>query len=186
MDDGRRCTRAWPLTDGAIALARRQADCGVEAVLISRRSRAAGFIGVRTTSSFVLPYERRLVAAIKEHRPNVFVYTHTCGASEPLDLMMMTGSNGIDTLDPPPRHGRPRAGQANARRPHVHQGQHRPREHAAKGDDDTFARDVRWRLQVGKPGGGYILSSACSVAPRVRPERLALLADLAEQYGRYE
>jgi uroporphyrinogen-III decarboxylase len=38
---------------------------------------------------------------------------------------------------------------------------------------------------AGKPGGGYVLSSACSVAPRVPPENIAVLAEVAEQYGRY-
>jgi uroporphyrinogen-III decarboxylase len=35
------------------------------------------------------------------------------------------------------------------------------------------------------PGGGYILSTACSVAPRVEPWKLELLAPLAEEIGRY-
>jgi uroporphyrinogen-III decarboxylase len=42
------------------------------------------------------------------------------------------------------------------------------------------------RLRIGKPGGGYILSTACSVAPRVEPWKLELLAPLAEEIGRYE
>ncbi|MDQ7051727.1 MAG: uroporphyrinogen decarboxylase family protein [candidate division KSB1 bacterium] len=53
------------------------------------------------------------------------------------------------------------------------------------GTPESIAEDVRWRIEVGKPGGGYILSSACSVAPRTPPEHLKMLADLAETYGRY-
>ena len=41
------------------------------------------------------------------------------------------------------------------------------------------------RIVTGKPGGGYILSTACSVAPRVEPWKLELLTPLAEQIGRY-
>lgn len=44
---------------------------------------------------------------------------------------------------------------------------------------------VRRTLEDGKPGGGYILSTACSVAPRVQPWKLEMLVDLAEEYGRY-
>ncbi|MFZ2643460.1 MAG: uroporphyrinogen decarboxylase family protein, partial [Verrucomicrobiia bacterium] len=40
-------------------------------------------------------------------------------------------------------------------------------------------------IRAGKPGGGYILSTACSVAPRVEPWKLELLAPLAEEIGRY-
>lgn len=36
------------------------------------------------------------------------------------------------------------------------------------------------------PGGGYILSTACSVAPRMQPWKLELLTPLAEEIGRYE
>ena len=39
--------------------------------------------------------------------------------------------------------------------------------------------------RIGKPGSGYILSSACSVAPHVKPERLKRLVELAEKHGRY-
>ncbi len=135
---------------------------------------------------FVLPYERRLVAAIKAHRPNVFVYTHTCGAiGDRLDLMIDTGTNGIDTLDPPPLGtvDLEQAKQTLAGHTFI-KGNIDPVNTLLKGDDDTFARDVRWRLQVGKPGGGYILSSACSVAPRVRPERWRCCRPGA--YGRFE
>ena len=38
---------------------------------------------------------------------------------------------------------------------------------------------------IGMPGSGYILSSACSVAPRVDPQRLMTMTALAEQHGRY-
>jgi uroporphyrinogen-III decarboxylase len=52
-------------------------------------------------------------------------------------------------------------------------------------DDQTFEQAVKQRLIIGKPGGGYILSSACSVAPHVKPERLKRLAVLAMQHGKY-
>ncbi len=42
------------------------------------------------------------------------------------------------------------------------------------------------RIRIGKAGGGYILSTACSVAPRVEPWKLELLTPLAEEIGRYD
>ena len=53
-------------------------------------------------------------------------------------------------------------------------------------DDDTFKRAVIERLRIGMPGSGYILSSACSVAPRVQPQRLETMTALAEEHGRYD
>ncbi len=41
------------------------------------------------------------------------------------------------------------------------------------------------RIRIGMPGGGYILSTACSVAPRVESWKLELLTPLAEEMGRY-
>jgi uroporphyrinogen-III decarboxylase len=41
------------------------------------------------------------------------------------------------------------------------------------------------RITIGKPGGGYILSSACSIAPRVEPWKIELFVPLAEEIGRY-
>ncbi|MHC4229330.1 MAG: uroporphyrinogen decarboxylase family protein [Planctomycetota bacterium] len=52
-------------------------------------------------------------------------------------------------------------------------------------DDETFEQAVKERLSIGKPGSGYILSSACSVAPHVKPERLKRLVELAAQFGKY-
>ncbi len=40
------------------------------------------------------------------------------------------------------------------------------------------------RIRIGKPGGGYILSTACSVPPKMEPWKLELLAPLAEEIGR--
>jgi len=53
------------------------------------------------------------------------------------------------------------------------------------GDLATIREDVQWRIGVGKPGGGYILSSACSIAPHTPPEHIEQLALLAEQEGTY-
>ena len=55
-----------------------------------------------------------------------------------------------------------------------------------RADDCTFREAVRERLRSGMPGSGYILSSACSVSPHVRPERLQMMVELAEEFGRYD
>ena len=51
--------------------------------------------------------------------------------------------------------------------------------------DETFEQAVRDRIRIGKPGSGYVLSSACSVAPHVKPDRLRQLAELAVEFGQY-
>lgn len=175
------------LGEGAADLARRQIACGVEAVLISSAFAGGGFISRDQYAEFVQPYERRLVDAVKAGG-DTFVYTHTCGAiGDRLDLMVETGTDGIDTLDPPPL-GTVELAEAKA---------FLAGKVFIKGNIDSvntlllasqedFEADVRRRLAIGKVGGGYILSSACSVAPHVAPERLLRLAELAEDVGRYD
>ncbi len=50
---------------------------------------------------------------------------------------------------------------------------------------DEIVAHATDRIRTGMPGGGYILSTACSVAPRVAPWKLELLAPLVEEIGQY-
>ena len=91
------------LTLGAIDLGKRQARAGVDAVLVSSAFAGGGLISRENYEEFVLPYEAKVIAEIRAEHPDLKIYTHTCGAiGDRLDLMLRTGLNGIDTLDPPP------------------------------------------------------------------------------------
>ena len=84
------------------SLGKRQAAEGVDAVLISSAFAGAGLISRGQYEEFVLPYEKKIIEGIQKEF-DVPVYTHTCGSiGDRLDLMMQTGTNGLDTLDPPP------------------------------------------------------------------------------------
>jgi uroporphyrinogen-III decarboxylase len=43
--------------------------------------------------------------------------------------------------------------------------------------------DALRRMAIGSPRGGYILSSACSVSPRVPPENLTVLVEASMAFG---
>jgi hypothetical protein len=175
------------LTLGAIDLADRHAAAGVDAVLLSSAFAGAGFLSRGHYSEFVLPYERRVIAEVRKRHPGVKLYTHTCGdIGDRLDLMLETGTNGIDTLDPPPlgtvelEEAAPLLeGRAFIK------GNVDPVNTLLLGDEDDVREAVLHRLRVAKPGGGYILSSACSVAPRVKPRMLELMSEVAIQHGTY-
>ncbi len=157
-----------------------------DAILISSAFAGAGFIGRDMYREFVVPYERRVVDAI--HAFGIPAYTHTCGAiGDRLDLMAETGLDGIDTLDPPP------LGTVDLARAKAEfgsrlffKGNLDAVNEMLYADDARFRQAVLDRLRIGKPGSGYILSSACSVAPRVAPQRLMMLSELADEYGKYE
>jgi len=159
--------------------------CTPDAILVSSAFAGAGFISRDMYREFVLPYEKAVIGEI--HAQDIIAYTHTCGAiGDRLDLMIETGLDGIDTLDPPPLGT---VELEEAKREYgdrvFFKGNLDAVNEMLLADEGSFRRAVMKRLQTGMPGGGYILSSACSVAPHVDPDRLRLMVELAEQYGRY-
>jgi uroporphyrinogen decarboxylase len=100
--------------------------------------------------------------------------------------MVATGLDGIDTLDPPPL-GTVDLAEAKAAWGDkiFFKGNIDSVNTLLNGTLDDVMADARERVKVGMPGGGYILSSACSVAPRVEPEKLMALAVVAQAYGSY-
>lgn len=174
------------LADGTADLAKRQAACGVDAILISSAFAGAGFISRDHYEDFVLPFEQRIIEELKKEC-SIPVYTHTCGRiGDRLDLMMKTQTDGIDTLDPPPL-GTVDLEEAKKtlKGKLFIKGNVDPVNTLLYSEADTVKKDVRWRLEVGKPGGGYILSSACSVSPRTPPENIEILVALVEEFGEY-
>jgi len=170
-------------TRGTADLGVRHARQGVDAVLISSAFAGGGFISPRQYQQFVLPYEREIVERIKQE--GVPVYTHTCGdIGDRLELMVDTGIDGIDTLDPPPlgsidlEDAKRRIGDRV-----FFKGNIDPVNTLLKKSREEVRQDALRRLAVGSPGGGYILSSACSVSPRVPPENLTVLVEASRQFG---
>ncbi len=99
---------------------------------------------------------------------------------------MDTGTNGIDTLDPPPL-GTVELEEAKkilGGKVFI-KGNIDPVNTLLNSDEQNITKDVEWRLNIGKPNGGFILSSACSIAPYTPPKNIELLKNLAEKYGMY-
>lgn len=176
------------LTEASIAWGVAQARHGVDAVLISSAYAGGGFISRPMYRRFVLPYEKRVVDALHAAAPGVPVYTHTCGnLGDRLELLMETGTEGIDTLDPPPigdtelavakqQIGSRMFIKGNMNAVFLLQAE----------SLDAVREHARERLRDGMPGGGYILSTACSVGPLVEPAKLEVLFPLVEAEGRYD
>lgn len=156
---------------------------GVDAIKVSSPFAGAGFISTETYHEFVLPYESEIAQAVRAR--GVHVYTHTCGAvSDRLELMFDAGVSGIECLDPPPlgdvelddakRRTRGRGfikGNIDSVNTLLH------------GEPAEILADARHRLEVGGEGGGFILSTACSVAPRVDRSKLKILREAVDRWG---
>lgn len=173
------------LTDATIAWAVAQAKAGVDAVLISSAFAGGGFISPKMYTEYVVPYERRLADAIREQ--GVPVYTHTCGKiGDRLDLMEQTHTMGIDTLDPHPLGNVELSDAKNGVGQRLFlKGNMNSVSILEYTTKEEVIAEASERIHIGKPGGGYILSSACSIAPRVEPWKIELLTPLAEEIGRY-
>jgi hypothetical protein len=185
LDGGKTHAILDRLTEASISWAVAQAEHGVDAVLISSAFVGGPFLSPQMYEEFVVPYERRVTDAVKAR--GVPVYTHTCGSiGDRLELMVETGTQGVDTLDPPPL-GNTELAESKALigdRVFIKGNMNAVVLLAAESKEEVIAHATD-RILVGKPGGGYILSTACSVAPRMEPWKLELLVPLADEIGRY-
>jgi hypothetical protein len=167
-------------TDGIIPLAVGMVGQKVDAVKISSPYAGAGFLSPEFYRTFVLPFEGRIARAVRA--AGAHAYLHTCGdIHDRLELMAGSGASGIECLDPPPL-GRTDLGEAKKRvgaRIFI-KGNVDPVHTLFEGDVEQVRRDARRRLVSGGPGG-YILSTACSIAPRTPPENVRALRDAVEE-----
>lgn len=172
-------------TEGIKKMAVEQARRGVDAIKISSPFAGARFISPGFYREFVLPYEARIARAVRDC--GIHVYTHTCGAvGDRLEMMVEAGVSGIECLDPPPL-GDVRLDDAKRRvgdRIFI-KGNIDPVNVLLLGTAETVKEDAGYRIEVGKPGGGFILSTACSIAPHTKKENVQVLAGVADEKGRY-
>ena len=162
-------------------------DRGVDALKISSPWGGSSLISRETYKKFVLPCETTLVQSLKAYRKDIIIYNHTCGfISDRLELIADTGIDGIECMDPPPlgdvdlAEAKKRVGKkvflkGNLDSPNV----------LLKFTREEVKEIAKKKIFEGGPGGGYILSSSCSVSPHVPPENIEVLTEAAEKYGRY-
>ncbi len=168
-----------------VDLAAKMCETDVDAIKVSSPYAGSGFISHRQYREFVLPFERMVATAIEER--DVHAYLHTCGAvDDRLEAMMESKVSGIECLDPPP------LGNVE-----LQQAKDRLRGSGfIKGNVDSVnvllyepeeavLADAKHRLSVGKTGGGFILSTACSIAPAVPRRNIRLLREAIDRWGSY-
>jgi uroporphyrinogen-III decarboxylase len=159
----------------------------VDAIKISSPFAGMGFISTEQYNEFVLPYEQKIIKAIRAK--GVHVYIHTCGSiNDRLELMRESGTSGLECLDPVP------VGNVDLENTFERIGN----DLFIKGNIDSVnsllyagdakaEADVKKIIEIGKSKGkGFILSTACSIAPMVSTERLLMLSELVDKYGSYE
>ncbi len=173
---------AWldGFADGVVEIASAMVREDIDAVKISSPFAGAGFLSRGHYERFVLPYERRVVDAIQKH--GTPAYLHTCGAiGDRLDLMARSGANGLECLDPPPLGTTELAEAFGTLNGSMFVKGNIDSVHSLLlGTDEDVVRDARKRLHLGQAYGRFILSTACSIAPGVKPERIMALRKIVE------
>jgi len=172
-------------TKGITQLALGMCEKPIDAIKLSSPFAGMGFISPEHYAEYVLPYEREIALAVRATGKHI--YTHTCGhISDRLELMRDTGISGIECLDPEPvgnvdlQDAFNRIGDAMFIKGNIDSVYS-----LLFADDEKAEKDIVNILETGKRGKGFILSTACSIAPKVSEQRLLMLWQLVERYGWY-
>ena len=164
-------------------LAVEMCSAGIDAIKVSSPFAGSGFISPDAYREFVLPFEGEIARAVRSC--GVPIYTHTCGAiSDRLEMLFAAGVSGIECLDPPPL-GNVELADAKRRIGALGfiKGNIDSVNTLLLGSKAQILDDARQRIETGKEGGGFILSTACSVAPYVEREKLQLLREAVDCWG---
>lgn len=159
---------------------------GVDAIKISSPFAGMGFFSPEFYSQFELPYLTRVSDAIKAQ--GIPAYVHTCGhIHDRLEIIAESGVPGLECLDPPPigdvelddafnRIGNNMFIKGNIDSVNT----------LLNGTDQLIREDVENRMRIGMQNKGFILSTACSISPKVPKERIQILAKLVKEFGIYK
>ncbi|MBX3749694.1 MAG: hypothetical protein KF897_06375 [Opitutaceae bacterium] len=165
--------------------AREQIAAGADALNVSAPWSGQNFMSPAMYRDLIAPAQAVLVTAARAG--GVPSYCHACGAiGDRLETIIDTGFDGIECLDPPPL-GNVELADAVRRIGHraFIKGNIDPVHTLLKGTPDQVRADVIRRLEIGMQAPGFILSTACAIAPDTPAENVMLLRELAEKYGRY-
>ena len=172
-------------TDGIVEMADGICYQDIDAVKISSPFAGMGFISPEMYREFELPYLSQIVRAI--HDAGKFSYIHTCGKiNDRLEMMSQSGPTGLECLDPPPI-GNVKLDEAFSRignRMFI-KGNIDSVNTLLKANDAVIRQDILNRIQTGMSYRGFILSTACSIAPGVKAERVRMITEMTRQYGNY-
>jgi uroporphyrinogen-III decarboxylase len=186
LDDPGKSTRIMGnINQTVLVEALAQSARGVDAMKLSSPFAGSGFISRGMYETFVLPFEKAVISAVNAHH-GIPCYVHTCGAiGDRLDLIVATGTQGIECLDPFPLGDvdlEMAIGQIGDR-VFIKGNLDSVNELLSKPESEV-RHIARKRIALGTTcRKGYILSSACSVAPRVPVRNIQALQEVAREMG---
>ena len=170
-------------TKWSVALAAAQVRRGAHAIKISSPFAGSGFLSPDMYEQYVIPCESKIAAAVKAE--GGFTYTHTCGAiGDRLELIMQCGVSGIECLDPPPLGNVDLADAVERCNGKIFiKGNMDPVNTLLRGNKEKVQHDVSQIMETaGHSMGGFMLSSACSVAPPTPPDNIKRAVEICRNF----
>lgn len=171
---------------GVKAIAKGMCQAPIDAIKISSPFAGKGFISREFYKDFVLPYETDIIETIRSNGKEVYI--HTCGhINDRIELMAKSGASGLECLDPKPlgdtdlddafqRIGKSMFIKGNIDSVNT----------LLFGCKEQIREDISKIIETGKnKGKGFILSTACSIAPDVSKDNVKLLSQLVREFGKY-
>ena len=183
LDDPEKCRQILEETARwSIALAQAQVRRGAAAIKLSSPFAGSAFLSREMYSDFIIPFESQVASAVRAE--GVPIYAHTCGAiGDRLDLMVEVGVSGIECLDPPPLGDVDIEQAVDLLQNKIFiKGNLDPVNTLLRGDADTVREDVSKVLHAADKTDGFVLSSACSVAPPTPPDNMKMMVELCHEY----
>lgn len=169
----------------AIRLARRAVRAGAEIILLADdiAYRTNPMVSPAMYDEFIRPRLARIVQAI--HDEGAFVVKHSDGNLWPiLDLMVSTGIDGINPLEPVAGMDigavKRSYGQKVCLLGNIDCG-----ELLSRGTPEAVARTVRETIRLAAPGGGYIMTSSNTIHSAVKPENYRVMIEETHRSGVY-
>jgi hypothetical protein len=162
-----------------------QIDAGADAINFSAPWTGQNFISREMFEEIIAPAHRVVATFCRERETPC--YCHTCGSiGDRLELIIDIGFSGLECLDPPPL-GNVELDDAVRRIGHRAsiKGNIDPVNVLMNGTPAQVRKDAIRRLETGMKSEGFILSTACSIAPGTPAQNLDVLIEVVEKYGYY-
>jgi hypothetical protein len=160
-----------------------QIDAGADAINFSAPWTGQNFISLKMYEEVIVPAQAQIARMCRDR--GVPCYCHTCGEiDDRLEMIVDIGFAGLECLDPPPL-GNVWLEDAVRRigdRAFI-KGNIDPVNVLMNGSPEEVRKDAIRRLEIGMKAKGFILSTACSIAPATPAENVEVLYEVIEKYG---
>ena len=168
-------------TDLAKARGEALAESGADMIVFGDPSAGCSLISPKIYKEFVKPYHKELTEYLKE-KITPLVGFHICGFTDP--IMEDIASMPLDWFEiDSPSSMEKMKGLAKDK---ITVKGNVPTNIFAEGTEDDMADAVKACIDIGAPGGNFILAPGCAIPWNMKPENMKAFCQATERYGNRE